>query len=111
MRIIDYEFECTVVDKTTREPLSNVQVVDPNGDKALTNKKGFFKIEGEFTPGEDFQLIFKKSGNNPSYKTLNIPITTQAGSIRSNLNDPLLGAPCPFELFVLSINIRKVINK
>ena len=83
---IDYEFECTVVDKTTREPLSNVQVVDPNGDKALTNKKGFFKIEGEFMPGEDFQLIFKKSGNDPSYETLNIPITTQAGSIRSNLN-------------------------
>ena len=100
---IDYTFSSVIVSKETQTPLSSVQITDPNGKKVFSNSKGYFKIMGQFSPGEDFQLTIKKYGTRPSYGVLSIPITTQKGSLRNDI---------PFiELSPASKNINSEILK
>lgn len=83
---VPYTFSSILVDGITNKPISFAKIEDLDGNFSYTDAQGNFTIEGQFIPGEIQELVVTSNSVNPVYEVLTVPITTQGGSLRNDIN-------------------------
>lgn len=83
---LPYSFSSRVVDEVTNEPLMATLVEDLDGRRVYTDAQGYFTIKGSFIPGEIQQLTITGPSGKKDYKIATVPITTQEGNLRDDIN-------------------------
>ncbi len=79
---IPYKFKGKVVNSQNQDKLSGVKVKDSYDVETTTNPRGSFTIKGEYTKEKDLNLIISLK----DYEIKTIPIKTQSGGIRDDIN-------------------------
>tara|TARA_R110000796_G_scaffold52545_1_gene123811 strand:+ start:1363 stop:3069 length:1707 start_codon:yes stop_codon:yes gene_type:complete len=80
---IPYTFSSIVVDLVTNDLLKYAKIEDLNGSFTTADFNGNFTLEGEYIPGEIQQITVSHPDN---YNINTVSITTQAGSLRNDIN-------------------------